>query len=73
MISSHITNKEAMKQNMLYPIEYSVITMLNGYMIHKKSLCVIHQYDNIIHSSYEVVSLLPVLSEKHICILFSVK
>ena len=33
MISSHITNKEAMKQNTLYPIGYSAISMLNGYMI----------------------------------------
>ena len=35
MISSHITNKEAMKQNILYPIGYLVITMFNGYMISK--------------------------------------
>ena len=56
MITTHITNKEAMKQNMLYPIGYSVITMLNGYTISKESLCVIYWYDDIIHSSYEVVS-----------------
>ena len=32
MISSHITKKEASKQNVLYPIGYTVITMLIGYM-----------------------------------------
>ena len=39
-----------------------------NYLVH-----FIYRYDNIIHSSYEVVSLLPFLSEKHICILFLIK
>ena len=47
--------------------------MLNGYTISNLSLCFIYWYDNVIHSSYEVVSLLPFLSEKHICILFLIK
>ena len=39
-----------------------------------KSLsCFIYRYSNIIHSRYKVVSLLPFLSEKHICILFLLK
>ena len=38
MISSHITNKEASKQNVLYPIGYTVITMLIGYMTSKYAL-----------------------------------
>ena len=32
MLSSHTTNKEVMKQNILYPIGYSIILILNGYM-----------------------------------------
>ena len=36
-------------------------------------LCFRYQYGNIIHSRYEVVSLLPFLSEKHICVLFLLK
>ena len=44
MISSHITNKEAMKQNILYPVGYLVITVLNGYTISKKSLRYIYWY-----------------------------
>ena len=72
MIFSHITNKDAMKQNILYPIEYSIISMLNSYMISNYSLHFIYLYDNILHSSYEVISLLPFLSEKHIHILFSI-
>ena len=73
MLSSHTTNKEAMKQNILYPIGYPIISMLNGYMISNSSLLFIYQYDNVIHSSHEVVSLLPFLSEKQICILFLIK
>ena len=38
MISSHITNKEASKQNALYPIGYTVITMSISYMTSKYSL-----------------------------------
>ena len=41
MISSHITNKEASKQNVLYPIGYMVITMLIGYTTSKYALCFI--------------------------------
>ena len=33
----------------------------------------IYWYSNIIRSSYEVISLLPFLSEKHICTLFLLK
>ena len=33
IISSHITNKEVMKQNILYSIGYLVRSILNGYMI----------------------------------------
>ena len=35
MISSHITNKEAMKQNILHPIGYLVPTILISYMTSK--------------------------------------
>ena len=59
MISSHITNKEVMKQNILYPIGYLVRSISYGYMISNQSLHFIYQYDNIIHSSNEVIS--PVL------------
>ena len=38
MISSHITNKEASKQNALYPIGYMVITMSISYTISKYAL-----------------------------------
>ena len=31
MLSSDTANKEVMKQNILYPIEYLIILMLNGY------------------------------------------
>ena len=72
MISSHITNKEVMKQNILYPIGYLVRSISYGYMISNQSLHFVYWYDNIIHSSNKVVSLLPFLSEKHIHILFSV-
>ena len=47
MISSHINNKEAMKQNILYPIRYSIITLLNSYMTSKQSLHLIYQFDII--------------------------
>ena len=57
MLSSHTTNKEAMKQNILYPIVYSIILMLNSYTISNYLSRFIYRYDNIIHSSYEVVSL----------------
>ena len=33
MLSSHTTNKEVMKQNILYPIGYSIILMLYSYMV----------------------------------------
>ena len=33
MLSSHTTNKEVVKQNILYPIGYSIILMLNSYMV----------------------------------------
>ena len=38
MISSHITNKEASKQNALYSIGYMVITKSIGYMTSKYAL-----------------------------------
>ena len=38
MISSHITNKEASKQNVWYPIGYMVITMSIGYMTSRYAL-----------------------------------
>ena len=38
MIASHIINKEVSKQNVLYPIGYTVITMAIGYMTSKYSL-----------------------------------
>ena len=38
MISFHITNKEASKQNVLYPIGYMVIPMSIGYTTSKYSL-----------------------------------
>ena len=38
MISSHITNKEASKQNVLYPVGYMVIMVSISYMISKYSL-----------------------------------
>ena len=69
MIFSHITNKEAIKQNILYPIGYSVITLLNGYRISKQSLCFTYRYDNIKHSSYEVMSH-SYIKGCHICQLF---
>ena len=48
---------------------YTHVTWLYGnYLVR-----LIYWYDNIIHSSYEVGSLLPFLSEKHICILFLIK
>ena len=47
--------------------------MLNGYMAINYHVSYIGSDNNIIHSSYEVVSLLPFLSEKHICILFLIK
>ena len=31
MLSSHTTNKEVMKQNILYPIGYSIIRILKDY------------------------------------------
>ena len=67
MISSHITNKEASKQNVLYPIGYMVITVSISYTTSK--YYVLYLYSIF---SYKVVSLLPVLSEKHISILFSI-
>ena len=33
MLSSHTTNKEVMKQNILYAIGYSIIVMLHGYTV----------------------------------------
>ena len=65
MTSSHITNKEVSKQNVWYPIGYIAITMSIGYMTSKYVF-----YIHIVYFSYEVVSLLPVLSEKHTPILF---
>ena len=38
MIASHITNKEVSKQNVPYPIGYTVTTMLIGYTTSKYSL-----------------------------------
>ena len=74
MIASHITNKEVNKQKILYPMGYTVIMMSISYNIHDKQTFIIIAY-HITHlqdiPSHEVVSLLPVLSEKHICILFS--
>ena len=58
MISSHITNKEVMKQNILYPIGYLVRSILNGYMLSNQSLHFIYQYDNVIYSSNEVVTVM---------------
>ena len=75
MIASHITNKEVSKQKVLYPIGYTVIIMLIGYNIHNKQIFTIITSHAIYLkdiSSHKVVSLLPVLSEKHICILFSI-
>ena len=54
MLSSHTTNKEVMKQNILYPIGYLIILMLNGCMAIYHHVSYIGM---IIHSSYEVVSL----------------
>ena len=45
MLSSYTTNKEATKQNVLYPIGYSI--MLNGYMAidyHVSYISMIKQY-----------------------------
>ena len=44
--------------------------MLNGYVAINYHVSYIGM---TIHSSYKVVSLLPFLSEKHICILFLIK
>ena len=73
MPSSHTTNKEVMKQNIQYPIGHLIIPMLNGYVVNMLLSHFISWHDDIIHSSYEVVSLLPFLCEKHICILFLIK
>ena len=53
MRTSHITNKEVSRQNILYLIGYKVITILIGYMTRKYSLPYIYPYSIF---GYEVVS-----------------